>query len=208
MRHTLVRENDPTRGVSVSTLAREYSRGCHVSLHAHGSDQLIYASLGVMEVASGQDLWITPPHCGLWIPARTPHHIRMPERVSMRTLYLRPALRRAAPECKVLHIGPLLRELIFEIVRVGRLRYRDRIECALRDLLVVELQRASPVPTAVRYRLTTGRSRWRGPSSPILRTTTRCTRCAHLPGSASGPCRESFSARLAPTSSAGEDRSA
>jgi AraC-like DNA-binding protein len=149
MRHHLVRENDPTRGVSVSTLAREYSRGFHVSMHAHGSDQLIYASLGVMEVASGQDLWIIPPHCGLWIPARTPHHIRMPERVSMRTLYLRPALSRAARECKVLHIGPLLRELIFEIVRVGRLRYRDRIECALRDLLVAELERASPVPTTV-----------------------------------------------------------
>jgi AraC-like DNA-binding protein len=149
MRQLLVRENDPARGVSVSTHAHEYAPGFQVSPHAHGSDQLIYASRGVMEVASGQSLWMIPPHFGLWIPARTPHRIRMPERVSMRTLYLRPALTSLAPACTVLHVGPLLRELIFEIVRVRQLRIRNRIECALRDLLIAELERASPVPMIV-----------------------------------------------------------
>jgi hypothetical protein len=74
MRQAIERENDPRRGVSVSTLARDYSKGFHVDLHAHGSDQLIYASRGVMEVASGEIVWMLPPHFGLWIPARTPHH--------------------------------------------------------------------------------------------------------------------------------------
>lgn len=102
-----------------------------------------------MEVASGQNVWTIPPHFGLWIPARTLHEIYMPERVAMRTLYLRPALTRLASDCTVIHVSPLLRELIFEIVRIGELRYRNRIECALRDLLVAELQRATPVPTVV-----------------------------------------------------------
>src|SRR5262249_38841668 len=137
------------RGVSISTLAHEYSRGFHVPPHAHGSDQLIYASRGVMEVASGQNLWVIPPHFGLWIPARTPHQIRMPECVSMRTLYLRTGLTNLPPTCTVLHVGSLLRELIFEIVRFGRLRIRNRIESALRDLLVFELERASAVPAVV-----------------------------------------------------------
>jgi AraC-like DNA-binding protein len=149
MRQVLVRENDPTRGVSISTLAREYPRGSCIAPHAHGSDQLIYASRGVMEVAAGQKVWTIPPHFGLWIPARTGHQTRMPEQVSMRTLYLRPGLTGLLSECTVLHVGPLLRELICEIVRVGKLRYRNRIECALRELLVVELERASPVPTVV-----------------------------------------------------------
>lgn len=149
MRQTIIRENDPRRGVSVSTLAHEYSPGFQVSAHAHGSDQLIYASCGVMQVSSGRNLWMIPPHFGLWIPARTPHEIRMPERVSMRTLYLRPALARLPPACTVLHVAPLLRELIFEIVRVGELRYRNRVECSLRDVLVSELQRASSVPTVL-----------------------------------------------------------
>src|SRR5579859_5838344 len=145
----IVRENDPRRGVSVATLAHDYPRGFHGSLHAHGSDQLIYASRGVMEVASGTSLWLLPPHFGLWIPARTPHEIRMPERVSMRTLYLRPSLAALKRACTVLHVGPLLRELVFEIVEVGELRVRNQIECALRDLLISQLRRASPVPTGV-----------------------------------------------------------
>lgn len=149
MRHLIVRENDPPRGVSVATHSREYPPGSHVPLHAHESDQLVYASQGVMEVRSGQNIWTIPPCFCLWIPARTVHEISMASHVSMRTLYLRPALTRVAAACCVLHIGPLMRELIVEIVRVGRLRYRNRIESALCDLLVAELQRANPVPTVV-----------------------------------------------------------
>src|SRR6266478_4492078 len=140
MRHDLVRENDPKRGVSISTHAREYPRGSHIPEHAHGSNQLIYASRGVMEVASGQSLWIIPPHFGLWIPARTPHQIRMPESVSMRTLYLRPGLSKILTSCTVFHVTPFFRELIFEIVRIGNLRVRNRMECALRDLLLGQLK--------------------------------------------------------------------
>jgi AraC-like DNA-binding protein len=149
MRHELTRENDPAPGVLISTLAHEYPRGSQVPRHAHGSAQLIYASRGIMEVSSGQCFWMIPPHFGLWIPARTPHQIRMPESVSMRTLYLRPRLIDIWPACTVLYVGGLLRELIFEIVRIGKLRTRNRVECALRDVLVSELKRASAVPTLV-----------------------------------------------------------
>ena len=67
----------------------------------------------------------------------------------MRTLYLRPGLIDLGAGCGVLYVGPLLRELIFEIVRVVRLRTRDRVECALGAVLIAELERASPVPTLV-----------------------------------------------------------
>jgi AraC-like DNA-binding protein len=149
MRQRIFREHDPGRGVSIATLAHEYGRGSRVPPHAHGSDQLVYASRGIMEVASGQNLWMIPPHFLLWIPARIPHRIRMPEPVSMRTLYLRPGLTRLPAACTVLHVSPLLRELIFEIVRAGQLRVRDRVACLLRDLLVVHLERASPMPAGV-----------------------------------------------------------
>jgi AraC-like ligand binding domain len=149
MRHAIVTRNDPKRGVSVSTLARDYPSGSHVEPHAHGSDQLIYASRGVMQVSSGPRLWVLPPHFGLWIPAGTLHEIRMAESVSVRTLYLRPGLAGLDPACTVLHVRPLLRELIFEVVRVGHLRTASRIECALGELLMAELRRASVVPTVV-----------------------------------------------------------
>src|SRR5271165_1946284 len=101
----VLRDYDPKRGVSVATLAYEYNAGFEVPEHAHGSDQLIYAISGVMEVSSGQSMWLIPPHFALWIPARTFHRIHMPGAVSMRTLYFRPGLvSRLSPGCAVLHV--------------------------------------------------------------------------------------------------------
>jgi AraC-like DNA-binding protein/mannose-6-phosphate isomerase-like protein (cupin superfamily) len=147
---TVSTEYDPKRGISVATLAYEYPSRYKVPTHAHGSDQLIYAISGIMEVFSGQSVWLIPPHFALWIPARTQHWIHMPGPVSMRTLYLRRDLTaRADAGCAVLHVIPLLRELVVETVRMGQLRTRNRYECALRDLLISQLRKASPMPTFV-----------------------------------------------------------
>jgi AraC-like DNA-binding protein len=149
LQRRIVKENDPAPGISISTLAREYPTGAHIAAHAHGSDQLIYAGTGIMQVSSKQQRWILPPHFGLWIPARVAHEIHMPEPVAMRTLYLRSGLADLGPSSVVLHISPLLRELIFEIVRIGTLHNRDRTECALRDLVIAQLRKASPMPTGI-----------------------------------------------------------
>ena len=147
----VLRQFDPKRGVSVATLGYEYPAGYLVPEHAHGSDQLIYATCGMMEVHSGQSMWVIPPHFAVWIPARTFHRIRMPSAVSMRTLYFRPGLvSRPAAGCAVLYVTPLLRELIVETVRIGQLRVRRRHDCALRDLTVLHLARATSAPTHVR----------------------------------------------------------
>jgi AraC-like DNA-binding protein len=151
LRHdTILTEYDPQRGISIATLAYEYPSRFEVSEHAHGSDQLIYAITGLMEVSSEQNRWLTPPHFAVWIPAKTHHRIHMSGPVSMRTLYLRTGLKaRLDPRCAVLHVTPLLRELIVETVRVGRLHMRNRYESALRDMLISQLQKASPMPTFV-----------------------------------------------------------
>jgi hypothetical protein len=143
-------EYDPTRGISIATLGYEYPSKFDVPEHAHGSDQLIYAISGLMEVSSKHSLWLIPPHFALWIPAGTQHRIHMPGPVSMRTLYLRTALKaRVDPRCAVLHVTPLLRALIIETVRVGQLRMRNRYESALGEVLISQLQKASPMPTFV-----------------------------------------------------------
>lgn len=150
MRRGYITEYDPRRGVMIATLAYEYPRGFDVNEHAHGSDQLIYATRGIMHVTAGQGVWLIPPHFGLWIPARTYHSIRMPEAVSMRTLYMRCGLTARPPQtCKVLHIRPLFRELIVEVVRLKELRLRQKLHCSLRDVLVSELENASPLPISI-----------------------------------------------------------
>jgi AraC-like DNA-binding protein len=146
----VIRKYDPGPGVSVATLAYEYTAGFQVPEHAHGSDQLIYAIRGVMEVYAGRNMWLIPPQFALWIPARTLHRIRMPAAVSMRTLYFRPGLvSRRVPGCAVLSIPPFLRELIVEAVRLGRLRARSLHERALRDLTILHVERATDAPTRV-----------------------------------------------------------
>jgi AraC-like DNA-binding protein len=148
MRQGYIEDYDPRPGRSISTLAYEYPPAFHVPEHAHGADQVIYATRGVMEVSAGQSFWLIPPQFAIWIPARTMHRIRMPGAVSMRTLYLRRGVARKLPAtCTVLRVTPLLRELIVEAVRIGQLRTRNRLHCALRDLAVFHLESASSVPT-------------------------------------------------------------
>lgn len=152
MRHGYITEYDPRPGVIISTLAYEYPRGFDVNEHAHGSDQLIYAIRGVMHVRAGQGVWLIPPHFGLWIPAWTSHAIRMPEAVSMRTLYMRRGFVTRLPQtCTVINITPLLRELIVEAVRLKELRVRQKLHCSLGDVLVWQLESASPMPTSVTF---------------------------------------------------------
>jgi AraC-like DNA-binding protein len=147
MRHRILKEYDPKPGVSISTLAYEYPAAYVVPEHSHDSDQVIYATRGVMEISAGHSLWLTPPHLAVWVPARTRHQIRMSGVVSMRTLYLRRGLATRPPDgCGVLHVSPLLRELIVEAVRTGQLRVKNHLHCALRDLIVSQLQNARPVP--------------------------------------------------------------
>jgi AraC-like DNA-binding protein len=136
--------------VSISTLAWEYPRGYDVHEHAHGSDQLIYAIRGVMQVSAGSGVWLIPPQFGIWIPAGTFHSIHMPGAVSMRTLYMRRGLAARVPAAgAVIHIAPLLRELIVEAVRIGELRTRNRLHCALRDVLASQLEAAPPMPISL-----------------------------------------------------------
>jgi AraC-like DNA-binding protein len=150
MRQELIHDFDPTPGVSISTLAYEYPAGFNVVEHAHGSDQIIYAPRGVMEVAADRSLWLIPPQFAVWIPAHTAHRIRMPGAVSMRTLYLRRGLASCLPRtCTVLRVTTLLRELIIEAVRIGKLRSRNRLHRTIRDLIVHQLHDSSHVPIFV-----------------------------------------------------------
>jgi len=144
MRHPI----EPPPGVTVSSLAYDYPPACLVPEHAHASDQVLYARSGVMEVRVGQSFWLIPPQFALWVPAGTQHKIRMCGAVSMRTLYLRPGTaEKMTNNCVVLHVTPLLRELILETVRLGQLRSRASLHIALRKLIVASLQSAMSVPT-------------------------------------------------------------
>jgi len=141
-----MRQYDPGPGVAISSLAYDYPRAWRVPEHEHESDQLIYAVSGVMEVVIGQTLWLIPPQFALWIAAHVRHSIRMPAAVAMRTLYIRPGLARKRASA-VLHVTPLLRELIVEAVRLGDIKTRNKEHVAFRHVLMAQIASASSIPT-------------------------------------------------------------
>jgi len=59
------------------------------------------------------------------------------------------ALVNISRSCTVLHARSFLRELIVEIVRLETLRRGQRVERALCEVLISELQRAPAMPTAI-----------------------------------------------------------
>jgi AraC-like DNA-binding protein len=143
-------DRDPGPGVAISSFSRDYAAESHVAEHAHHADQLMFATRGVMEVSAGRSYWLIPPQFAVWMPSRTAHRIRMASAVSMRTLYLRPGLARGLPRrCTVLHVNPLLRELIVEAVRMDALTMKAPLHAALRHLIVAELAKAQSIPTLV-----------------------------------------------------------
>ncbi len=105
-----------------------YPAGARLEPHAHAWGQLVYASEGVMRVDAADGVWIVPSQRAVWIPAGVEHAIAMLGSVSLRTLYLAPALARRLPErCAVVAVSPLLRELILHAVATGPLS-RERPE--------------------------------------------------------------------------------
>jgi len=104
----------------VSAIAEDYAAGHEIPSHHHNRAQLIHAVHGVMRVATEHGIWVVPPGRGVWVPPRVVHSIRMRGHVGMRTIYVSAGATRDAPaHCSVVHVSPLLRELL---VRATELR--------------------------------------------------------------------------------------
>ena len=124
----------------VTTLTHEFATQHEIPRHVHPEHQLIYASRGVMTVWTSEGTWIVPPQRAVWIPARTPHAITMHGAVSMRTLYVKPNLLQLARNCCVVHVSPLLRELILHACTFPVLRRRAREQAHLIDMILDQLR--------------------------------------------------------------------
>lgn len=100
-------------GARLTTLSYDFSDKDRVPEHFHDTDQLVFASSGVMTIRTEDGFWIVPPQRAVWIPSQTVHSIMMTGPVSMRTLYFAPKYIRHLPRsCCVLNIDALLKELI------------------------------------------------------------------------------------------------
>ncbi|TWT09684.1 helix-turn-helix transcriptional regulator [Reyranella sp. CPCC 100927] len=79
--------------------------------------QLLYAVTGLLEVTTARSMFLIPPLHALWLPARMDHGLRCRMASSVRTLLIRAdVVPTDAPGLpRVVHINPLLRELILRL---------------------------------------------------------------------------------------------
>ena len=96
--------------------AADYAPGHRTGLHRHPRAQLLFASTGVMRIATEAMLFTVPPGTGLWVPADVAHDVRMDGAVCMRALFLRADAAAAGPaSVTAIAVSPLLRELILTV---------------------------------------------------------------------------------------------
>lgn len=97
----------------LAAFARDYVEGEAVPPHRHARAQLLYATRGVMRVATEAAGFVVPPGHALWVPAGEPHAVATEGGVAMRALFLRADAAAAGPVAvTALAVSPLLRELI------------------------------------------------------------------------------------------------
>jgi AraC-like DNA-binding protein len=135
---------------SFSPVVRAYRRGHLTLAHSHEFPQLLYASSGVMAVATGQGTWVVPPQRAVWVPPACSHETWMMTDVHLNSLYLRPSATWKRLDCKVIDISPLLRELILAAEGIDPGQELARRDDLVTRLILEELRlarsAASPIP--------------------------------------------------------------
>ena len=131
----------------VISYGAELHDGQVLPFHSHRRAQLVYASEGVITVATRQAAFVVPPQRAVWMPAGIEHRIDAHRAVSMRSLYVEPAASGSAPSVPcVLQVSPLLRELILAMVEQGN-EYRDNSPQARLMQVILDQIPAQPVAT-------------------------------------------------------------
>ncbi|MEO3470699.1 helix-turn-helix transcriptional regulator [Roseomonas sp. CAU 1739] len=101
----------------VVAVGNDYPAGHEHPAHSHRRSQLLFAEHGTMLVRTGQGAWMVPPSQGIWIPGGTVHAITMMGAVATRSVYVEPGARDdLAPDCRVIGVPPLLRQLLIAAV--------------------------------------------------------------------------------------------
>lgn len=118
--------------------------------HHHNCGQLVFASDGIMNVRTEAGTWVVPPQRAVWMPPGRPHVIKANTSLAFRTVYVEPLLaNRISQGCFVLHVTPLLRELVLDIVRLSASDAWGQRSEWIANLIGEEVAQASRNPSAV-----------------------------------------------------------
>ncbi|MNR84397.1 HTH-type transcriptional repressor of iron proteins A [compost metagenome] len=135
---------------AVTALARDQEAGAYNEPHTHTRAQLLYATRGLMRVASNNGIWFIPPTRGLWIPAGTVHDQLIVTPVQMRTLYIEESqAARLGDKVRVIEVSSMLRELILALIEEP-IEYADNDKNrAIVTLILHQLEICKTIPLEI-----------------------------------------------------------
>ncbi|MBW6391030.1 helix-turn-helix domain-containing protein [Billgrantia antri] len=154
----VVAPEEPSRLAELVELPRPLYGSTHslpnraiVEPHDHPWAQLSHALRGTQRVETETGHFLAPPGRAVWVPAGMRHAVTCSPGTLMRSLYIEPAaMLRPRPECEVIVVSPLLRELIQAFSELP-VRYDDagadgRLVGVLLDRLAVAEQAGLMLP--------------------------------------------------------------
>lgn len=137
----------PTPQRPVRLIARDLAASELLAAHSHAWGQVTYALEGVVRVTVGNSTWIVPPLRAIWIPPQALHEVATLEKSRLRALYVHAdAAPFQRPECEVLAVSPLLRELIVALSQADADASRESLLAAL---ILDEVSRSATRPIRV-----------------------------------------------------------
>lgn len=137
----------PTPQRPVRLIARDLAASELLAAHRHAWGQVTYALEGVVRVTVGNRSWIVPPLRAIWIPPQAQHEVATLEKARLRALYVHADVAPfQRPECQVLAVSPLLRELIVALSQADEDAPREAL---LTSLILDELSRSATRPICV-----------------------------------------------------------
>ena len=139
-----------TRHATIRTFSARFSPGHRIDWHSHVWSQLLYATEGVVSVATRSACWVVPKHRGIWIPAGQEHSLKMHGRVFLQTVYLeRRRARIADLTCSAFEISRLMHELIVHVCKRGIVKGDTPENRNLIQFFSDQLERLSPFPLVI-----------------------------------------------------------
>lgn len=144
-------ENDDVARPLIA-IGHDYPDSYELAEHRHRRSQFLYAATGVMAVSTPGGAWVAPPERAVWIPAGTPHSVRMVGAVQTRSVLVEPGeCEGRGDECQVVGVSSLLRHLLGAAAEVPPEYDLDGRDALVMNLLLAEIDRAPSIPLAVPF---------------------------------------------------------
>ncbi|ACI99958.1 AraC family transcriptional regulator [Rhodospirillum centenum] len=91
--------------------------GAEVPVHVHRKGQLILALHGAVTCTAGNEVWVVPPRCGVWIPGGVPHSARATANARLTYLFVEPGAARLPESSCTLSISSMIQEMVERLAR-------------------------------------------------------------------------------------------